>query len=201
VSPRAECYLGSVTLSARQVYSFDEYVDLDADSRVKHEFLDGLVWAMAGGSPEHAAVAAAVSAALSAELRGRPCRVFSSDLRVRVRATGLATYPDVTVICGKLELDPSDRRGQTVVNPRVVVEVLSPSTEVYDRGEKLAHYKRVESLEDIVLVAHDRRHIEVWHREGDSWSLELAHDGGIARLTSIDCALAVAEVYANPLAR
>jgi Uma2 family endonuclease len=189
-----------VTLPARQVYSFDEYVELDADSRVKHEFLDGLVWAMAGGSPEHAGLAAAISAALSAELRGRPCRVFSSDLRVRVRATGLATYPDVTVVCGKLEMDPSDRRAQTVVNPRVVVEVLSPSTEVYDRGEKLAHYKQIDSLEDIVLVAHDRRQIEVWHREGSSWSLALAQDGSAVKLTSIDCTLVVAEVYANPLA-
>jgi Uma2 family endonuclease len=188
-----------VTLSARQVYSFDEYVELDAESRVKHEFLDGLVWAMAGGSPEHAAVAAAVGAALSAQLRGRPCRVYSADLRVRVRATGLATYPDVTVVCGKLELDPGDRKGQTVVNPRAIVEVLSPRAEVYDRGEKLAHYKRVDSLEDVVLVAHDRQRIEVWHRDGDAWSLDVAHDGGVAKVASIDCTLVVDEVYANPL--
>ena len=196
----ADATLPSVTLSARQVYTFEEYVDLDAESRVKHEFLDGFVWAMASGSPEHAGVAAAIGAALSAELRGRPCRVFSSDLRVRVRATGLTTYPDATVVCGKLELDPADKNAQTVVNPRVVVEVLSPSTEVYDRGEKLAHYKRIESLEDIVLVAHDQHQVEVWHREGDVWSLALARDGGAVKLTSIDCTLAVVEVYANPLA-
>ena len=189
-----------MTLSARQVYSFDEYVDLDAESRIKHEFLDGFVWAKAGGSPERAAVTAAISAALTTQLRGRPCRVFSSDLRVRVRATGLATYPDVTVVCGKLELDPTDRKAQTVMNPRVVVEVLSPSTEVYDRGEKLAHYKRIESLQDIVLVAHDQHQIEVWHREGEVWSLGLAHAGGASKLTSIDCTLVLGEVYANPLA-
>jgi len=195
----SRCYLGRVTVPIRQVYTFGEYIDLDADSRVKHEFLDGLVWAMAGGSPEHAALAAAIVAALSAGLRGRTCRVFTSDLRIRVRATGLATYPDVTVVCGKLEVDPSDAKGQTVVNPRVIVEVLSPSTEIYDRGEKLAHYKRIESLDDIVLIAHDRRRIEVWHREDGTWSLDVAHGGQSAQLASIDCALAVDEVYANPL--
>jgi Uma2 family endonuclease len=196
----ARCYRRCVTVPVRQVYSFDEYVDLDARSPVKHEFLDGLVWAMAGGSPEHAAIAASIIAALGERLRGRPCRVFSSDLRIRVRAMGLATYPDVTVVRGKLDLDADDRKAQTVTNPRVVVEVLSPSTEVYDRGEKLAHYKRVDSLEDVVLVAHDRRRIEVWHREADGWSLNIAREGEAATLASIDCKLAVDEVYTNPLA-
>lgn len=107
---------------------------------------------MAGGSPEHAALAASVMALLVAQLRDKPCRVFSSDLRVRVQATGLATYPDVTVICGRLQSDPEDRRGHTALNPKVVIEVLSLSTEEYNRGEKLLHYREVPSIDEIVLI-------------------------------------------------
>jgi Uma2 family endonuclease len=128
-------------------------------------------------------------------------------LRVRVKATGLGTYPDITVICGRLERDPDDRTGHTAINPRVVIEVLSPSTEEYDRGEKLSHYQTIPSLEEIVLVAHDRPEVEVEvevevvRREADgTWSRHIAVADQSARLTSIACDLAVAEVYRDPLA-
>lgn len=184
---------------ARQRYTFDEYVQLEETSPVKHEFLDGNVWAMAGGSPDHAGIAANVSMSLGIQLRDRPCRVFSSDLRIRVTETGLGTYPDLSVVCGQLELDPADPKKQTVTNPRVIVEILSPSTEAYDRGEKLSHYKRIPSIEDIVLIAHDRRQIEVWRREPNGWLLTVVHDGGSAELHSVDCRLALDDVYRNPL--
>ncbi|MCK6545348.1 Uma2 family endonuclease [Myxococcota bacterium] len=183
----------------RQRFTFDEYVQLEATSVIKHEFLGGHVWAMAGGSPEHAGIAGNVTTTLSVQLRGRPCRVFSSDLRVRVAETGLGTYPDVTVICGRIELDPSDTTGHTAINPKLVVEVLSPSTEDYDRGEKLAHYKRIPSLDEIVLVAHDERRLEVWRREGDLWTLVVIRGDAIAPLTQLGCELALAEVYRDPL--
>ncbi len=183
----------------RQRHTFDEYVRLEETSPVKHEFLDGHVWAMAGGSPDHAGIAANLSLALGNQLRDRPCRVFSSDLRIRVTETGLGTYPDLTVVCGRLELDPEDPKKQTVVNPRVIVEVLNPSTEAYDRGEKLSHYKRIASVEDIVLVAHDRRQIEVWHREQNGWVLDVVHDAGLAELHAIDCNLSIDEVYRTRL--
>lgn len=185
--------------SARQRFSFQEYLALEEIATVKHEFLAGNVWAMAGGTPEHAAIAASVIAVLSAQLRDRPCRVYTADLRVRVKATGLGTYPDVTVVCGQLDRDPDDPRGNTVINPKVVVEVLSPSTEDYDRGEKLAHYKRIESLEEIVLIAHDDRRVEVWRRDGDHWALEVAHGEEKARLRSLDAELPLAEVFRDPL--
>lgn len=185
--------------SARQEHSFREYVELDAMSPIKHEFLDGSVWAMAGGSPEHAGIAASVSAALTVQLRGRPCRVFSSDLRVRVKETGLATYPDVSVVCGALELDPDDPRKHTVINPRVVVEILSSTTEAYDRGEKLSHYKRIPALEEIVLVSVEQRQVEVWRREGGGWTLEVIHEGA-AELRAVGCQLALDEIYGDPLA-
>ena len=135
-----------MTQAAHHQFTFLDYLRVDEDSGVKHEFLDGQVWAMSGGSPEHAAVAANVIALLGNALRGKPRRVYSSDLRVRVKATGLATYPDLTIVRGRLEVDPEDPKGHTAVNPKVLVEILSPSTEAYDRGDKLTHYQTIESL-------------------------------------------------------
>ncbi len=152
-------------------YSFREYIAHDDASSTKHEHLDGQIYAMAGGTPEHAALVAAVTARLAEGLRGGRCRVHSSDLRVRVRETSLTTYPDVTVVCGPWERDAEDRN--TITNPTVVVEVLSPSTERYDRGEKLTHYQRIPSLRACLLFAHDRREVEVHTRasEAESWVL------------------------------
>ncbi|PRQ10257.1 Uma2 family endonuclease [Enhygromyxa salina] len=185
---------------ARQRHTFREYLDLEAISPIKHEFFGGHVWAMAGGSPDHARFAVNISTALANQLRGRPCAVFSSDLRIRVQATGLATYPDVSVICGELECASQDPGGNTVTNPVVIIEVLSPSTEDYDRGEKLAHYKLIPSLRDIVFVAHDERRLELWRRvDADRWTLEVVRDRGAATLASIACTLDVAAVFHDPL--
>jgi Uma2 family endonuclease len=189
-----------VVLAARQRHSFLEYLAIEEMNPVRHEFCDGEVWAMAGGSPDHAAIAINVASVLREQLRGRPCRVFGSDLRIRVRASGLATYPDASVVCSRLEVDPDDPSGHTVVNPTLLVEVLSPSTEAYDRGEKLAHYKRIPSLREVVLVAQDERRLELWRREGERWTVELARGDEVAHLSSIDCALPLAEIYLDPLA-
>src|SRR4029079_16137551 len=116
--------LAGVGLVVRQRFSFDEYLVLEEISEVKHEFLDGEAWAMAGGSPEHAAIIGNVTTLLNVQLRGQRGRVHSTELRIRVKPTGLGTYPDVTVICGRLERDPDDRTGHTAINPRVLVEVL-----------------------------------------------------------------------------
>ncbi len=186
---------------ARQFFTFADYVEVAEESRVKLEFLDGQVWAMSGGTPEHAALSASVIAILSSALRGRPCRAYSSDLRVRVKKTGLATYPDATVICGRLEVDPEDPKQLTAINPTVIVEVLSPSTESYDRGEKLAHYKDIETLQEVVFVAQERHEIEVVRREPDgTWSRWISRGADNARIASLECELPLAEVYRNPLA-
>lgn len=119
---------------------------------------------------------------------------------MRVAATGLATYPDVTVICDRLETDPEDAKGHTAVNPRLLVEVLSPSTEAYDRGEKLAHYKQIATVAEVVLVAHDQREIEVVRREPHgTWRRHLWTDGETAQVSSLGCELPVAAVYSDPL--
>ena len=175
----------------RPRYSFREYLLLEEGANTKHEFLDGEIYAMAGGTPEHAALAVAVSSALHVQLRGSGCRVHSSDLRIRVRATGLVTYPDVTVVCGDLEHDPEDRN--TVTNLTVVVEVLSPSTAAYDRGEKLNHYKQIGSLTDIVLVAHDAPAIQHLTRTNEGWTSVTAGPQQSVRVRK--CVLEVDDIY------
>jgi Uma2 family endonuclease len=175
-------------------YTYGEYVAFERSSNVKHEFLGGQIYAMAGGTPEHAALAAAVIGLLFPALRAGACRAHDADLRVRT-PSGLTTYPDVTVVCGPRELDDEDRLA--VTNPTLIVEVLSRSTEEYDRGEKSLHYKSVPSLRDYVLVSHREPGIEVWTRSDDNgeWRAVRAMAGGSASLRSIDARLDVNELY------
>jgi len=192
--------LGSrVVSSARHHrYTYQEYLAFERSANVRHEFFDGEIYAMAGGTPTHAATCANLTIMLGSQLRGRGCQTHSSDLRIRVLETGLATYPDVTVVCGQRELDPEDRN--TVTNPTLLVEVLSPSSAAYDRGEKLEHYQRIPSLREVLLVAHDERLIEIWRRGDDgTWSRSEARSGSLT-LTSVPCTLAVDEVYRDELA-
>jgi len=182
--------------------SYAEYLAFEAESETKHEYLDGEVFAMAGGTIVHGALAMAVGAALSNALRDRACRVLSSDVRVRSKATGLATYPDITVVCQKVEVDEDDAHG--VLNPTMIVEVLSPTTEAYDRGAKAAHYRRIPSLREYVLVAQSEPLIEVYRRnERGNWELFVeARAGQLAELTSCGPAiqLEVDAIYRDPLA-
>ena len=191
---RPACHTLRVTANAHRVhYTFRDYLGLEAVSNVKHEYLDGQIYAMAGGTPSHAALASAVAGQLYAQVRGGPCTIHSSDLRVRVLATGLATYPDLTLVCGPRELDPED--ANTVTNPTLIVEVLNPSTEEYDRGEKLEHYQRIPSLRQVVLVSQTPPRLEVWTREGDAWTHREAREGDVAELDSIGGRVDVRELY------
>jgi Uma2 family endonuclease len=178
--------------------TYAEYLAAEGVSELRHEYLNGEVWAMAGGTPEHSALAAAMIAQLGASFHGKPCRTFSSDLRVRILDTGLSTYPDVSVVCGQLETAPDDP--DAVTNPIVLVEVLSESTEGYDRGAKAAHYRRIPSLREYVLVSQAEPRIEV-HRRAESgrWELLEARPGETIELVSLGARLDVAAMYANPL--
>jgi len=178
-------------------YTYREYLELEEMANVRHEFLGGEIFAMAGGSRAHSRMAVNVSASLHGQLHGRRCTVHSSDMKIRVMATGLATYPDVSVVCGTPELDPES--DHVIVNPTVLVEVLSPSTEEWDRGGKLEHYKQIPSLREVVLIAHERRSMEHWRRAGEGW-LRTEMTAGAVQLDSIGCALAVDDVYYDPLA-
>lgn len=182
---------------ARPLLSFDEYLRIEADSLVRHEYLDGAVWAMGGGTDEHAALAASVIRLLGNQLLDKPCRVYTGDLRIRVRATGLTTYPDCSVICERVHFDPADPKRTTALNPKVLVEVTSPSTEKYDRGEKLDHYKRIAGLKEVALISHRQRLIEVWRKVGTRWGRHEYRE--VAQLTAIGCGLLLADVYRDPL--
>lgn len=187
-------YPGGMPLPAPQHrYSFAEYLEIEEIARVRHEFYQGEIYAMAGGTPEHAAMAAEIMAILGRQLGGTSCRVYSSDLRVRVLSTGLATYPDVTVICGGSERDPESPTH--VTNPKLVVEVLSSSTAEYDRSQKLQHYQQIPSLDAVVLVNHEHQDIDLWTRSGSTWTCRRFGEGDTVPLEAVGCTLPVEAVY------
>jgi Uma2 family endonuclease len=178
--------------------TYTEYLAAEAVADVRHEYLNGDVRAMAGGTIEHGGLAMAVAREIGLALRDRPCRAFSSDVRVRVPGTGLATYPDLSVVCGQLQTAPDD--DNAITNPVLLVEVLSDSTEAYDRGAKWAHYRRIASLREYVLVSQAEPLIEVYRRtEGGRFELLDARAGETIELASIGANLDVDAVYANPL--
>ena len=184
----------------RPQYTLDQYLRLEEMSNVRHEYFDGEIYGMAGGTPEHGRIAANIIMLLGTRAAQRRCAVFTSDVRVRVAATGLDTYPDVTVVCGRLEHDSLDPNA--IANPTLLVEVTSPSTEAYDRGEKLSHYKRIPSLHEIVIVSHGERRVDLWSREAsDHWRVERFGSSEQVRLASIDSDLPLDEIYADPLTR
>ena len=185
-------------LAVRHRYSFADYIDLEEASNVRHEYFQGEIYAIAGGTPDHAALCLAFGAELRDKLTGSQCRAFSADLRIRVLASGMATYPDVSVVCGPLERDPDSRT--TVTNPILLVEVLSPGTEAYDRGDKFEIYKQLPSLKEYVLVSFREPAIEVWRRtDSGDWTREEARVGGRVRLTSVGCEVSVDDVYRGGL--
>lgn len=185
---------------ARQM-TYADYVALERAAETKHEYVNGRVYAMAGGSPEHARLAQAIGAELRLALRGKPCATFSSDLRVRVEATGRATYPDVSIVCGQLVRASDDE--DAVTNPAVIVEVLSESTESADRGEKWAHYQRIASLREYVLVSQTAARIEVYSRDDTQsalWHYREHGPGARVVMASLGVTIDVDAVYASPLA-
>lgn len=183
-----------VTTAHRVRYTYAQYRALEAASNVKHEFLDGQIYAMAGGSREHAALAAAVVGLTYGQLMRGPCRAHSSDLRVRIPKSGLATYPDVTIV-GAPRTDLEDP--QAVTNPTLVVEVLSDSTAEYDRGEKFDHYKTLPSLQQYVLVSQNDREVAVYTREASGWTEERFGPGDTVSLSAVSASLSVDELYAG----
>jgi len=179
-------------------YSYEEYLSHEEASNVKHEFLAGEIYAMAGGTPQHAALAVAVSSTPFTLLRGGPCVVHSSDLKVRVAATCLATYPDITVICGPIIEDPKSK--YVVLNPTLLVEVTSPSSEEWDRGEKLSHYLQIPSLAAYLLVSHTVQQLELIVRLADgSCTRTMASAGETLEIPNMNVrlSLSVDDVYAG----
>jgi Uma2 family endonuclease len=178
--------------------TYAEYLAAEAAADVRHEYLNGDVWAMAGGTIEHGGLAVAVAREIGLAPQDKPCRAFSADVRVRIPETDLATYPDLSVVCGQLETARDD--ADAIANPILLVEVLSDSTEAYDRGPKWAHDRRIASLREYVLVSQGEPLIEVYRRtEGGRLELFDARAGETIELASIGARLEVSAVYANPL--
>lgn len=171
-----------------------EYLELERKSEIRSEYLRGRMYAMSGASRRHSLIAGNLFGELRAQFRGRACEAHISDMRVKVSATGLYTYPDVVAVCGEPRFE--DDHVDTLLNPAVIVEVLSESTEAYDRGETFAHYRRVESLREYVLVSQDKIRVEHYRREREHWVLsELAAADTTLELESIDCRVALAAIY------
>ena len=182
----------SVVMQSR--YTPEEYLTLERKADYKSEYVNGQIIAMAGASRQHNLIAGNFYREVSQQLRGRPCEAYISDMRVKVSRTGLYTYPDVVVICGAIRFE--DASNNTLLNPLVIVEVLSASTEAYDRGEKFAHYRRLESLQEYLLVAQDKVRLEHYVRQGAQWVLSEVSDlTDTVHLASIGCDVGLQEVY------
>ena len=194
------CRLSPVTvrmsLQPKMRHSIDEYLTLEASTHEKHEYFQGEVFAMGGASEAHNLIVLNIGAELRNQLKGRPCRVYPSDLRVKVSDTGLYTYPDVIVACGKPQIE---QPGDALINPTLIVEVLSDSSEAYDRGKKFEQYRTLASLTDYLLVAQDKALVEHYSRQPEGrWLLFVAnHTQQTVPIASLRCELSLAEVYLN----
>lgn len=175
--------------------TLEEYLELERKADYKSEYFNGEIFAMGGASPRHVLIVTNVASELRTQLKKRPCMVYSTDLRVRVRPEGLYTYPDVVVICDAPQF--ADDRQDTLTNPTLIVEVLSKSTKDYDRGEKFEQYRAIGSLREYVLIAQDRYHVEHLARQSDNtWLLsETNRIEDSIELISIECSLPLIEVY------
>jgi len=175
--------------------SYEEYLARERTATFKSEFYRGELFAMVGGSPQHNTIGVNLVTALRNRLRGSTCRPFNSDQRIRIPANGLATYPDVSIICGELQLDEQDR--DAITNPVVLFEVLSKSTERYDRGKKFDLYRHLESFTEYVLVDQNAAQVERFLRQDDdSWVLNVIKGtDAILPLSSVDCELPLSEIY------
>ena len=175
----------------------EQYLEAERAAEFRHEYYNGQMYAMSGGSYQHGQIIGNLTAQLSKALNPRPCSVIPNDLRLRVSPHGLYTYPDVIVICGEPRF--ADDRSDTLLNPALIVEVLSPSTEAYDRGFKSAQYRTVQSLEEYALVSQAEPRVEVFRRQpGGHWLLsEAIGIEAVCHFESLDCAVPLAEIYAK----
>lgn len=181
----------------RKHISPEEYLTLERAAEVKSEYYLGEMFAMSGGSRAHSLIAGNIVTALNIHFKGRSCEVHGSDMRVKVSETGLYTYPDASAFCGEGEFE--DKHVDTLLNPQLIVEVLSPTTEKYDRIGKFAQYRTISSLQEYVLIAQDRVYIERCRRHaGDEFLSRIYLDlDDVVELESVGATLSVRDVYAR----
>ena len=180
----------------KRYFTPEEYLLLENNAEYRSQYVAGEIYAMAGAQPRHSLITVNIAGELRNRFRGRPCNAYVTDLRVRVKEGDLWTYPDVAALCGPPRFDASTDPN-SLLNPQVIFEVLSPSTEGFDRGEKFARYRRLESLTDYVLVSADRMQVEHYVRGANgSWALtDLFTPDATLTLASVDCTLPLSEIY------
>ncbi len=181
--------------TALKLLTSAEYLAFERKSKTKHEYFAGNIYTMAGASERHNLIVANLVIEIGVQFRKRPCRIYPSDMRVKISETGLYTYPDVTVVCGRPQFD--DDQSDILLNPTVIFEVLFKSTEGYDRGKKFQHYRTIDTLTEYLLIAQDSYHIEHYVRQVDGqWLLsEATHLQETVHLPTIKCDLTLADVY------
>jgi len=182
------------TVAKKARYTAEEYLELERAAEFRSEFHDGQIFAMAGTSMRHSRIVANVLFTLRLRIGDRDCLPLANDLRVAVEPTGLYTYPDIVVVCGPPRC--LDNQFDTLLNPTLIIEIFSPSTEASDRGGKFAHYRRIESLREYVLVAQDRAQIERHTRQDEGWTSDTAVGlDAVLPLLWIGCELTLREIY------
>ncbi len=183
-----------MTAAALPRVSPSEYLRMERASDSRHEFYQGEIFAMSGGSPNHSLIQVNLARELSSRLKGSRCTPYNADLRIKIPDTGLYTYPDLSVFCDDMLFDDAAR--DTALNPTVLFEVLSPSTEKWDRGGKFAQYRTLPSLREVVFIAQDAPRVELFLREPGSWRLtEAIGLNSVARLESLQISLPLAEIF------
>ena len=179
-----------------QRLSESEYLEIERAAETKSQYYNGEMFAMAGGSAKHSLISSNLIQALANRLAGRPCVVFNADLKVKIEATGLLTYPDVSVVCGPVKF--LSGTNDTLLNPILLAEVLSDSTEGYDRGRKAEHYRQIPSLREYLLVSQSEPHVELFLRQENQWLLREASGLQVTlELPSLQTTLALSEIYAK----
>lgn len=183
-------------LPKRKYISPEDYLTMEKESLEKHEYFDGEIFQMAGSSKEHNLITSNLITSLNTQLKKRNCQVYPPDMRVHIPKTGLFTYPDISVVCGEPEFLP-DENLDTLINPVLIVEILSPSTEGYDKGAKFDNYRSLESLREYLLISQNSKKAILYTRQkNDSWVLQdFIGDMTEVELVSIDCRLTMDDVY------
>ncbi|MBV9657626.1 MAG: Uma2 family endonuclease [Verrucomicrobia bacterium] len=180
----------------KRLFTQEEYLALEIPADYRSQYVAGEIYAMAGASPMHGVIVFNIAGLLYNQFRGRRCQGYANDLRVRAKAGELWTYPDLAALCGEPQFDVASDPN-SLLNPSVIIEVLSPSTEAFDRGEKFARYRRLESLQHYVLVAQERMRVELFTRQADGrWLLsEYSEPAHSVPLEAVNCDLPLAEIY------
>ncbi len=174
-------------------YTIEQYAETEEGAPYKSEFIAGRIYAMSGGTPTHSLIAGNIILELGSKLKRGPCKVYTSDLRVGIIPLDVETYPDVTIICGEPHINPFDKN--SIINPSVIFEVLSPSTERYDRGEKWEHYQRLDTLQEYLLVSQHKPKVEQYVRHDNGTWIFISAEGRDAVVMVLGIPLTLAEVY------